>query len=295
MGAIIKATGTSTDPGIKSSIEHAVAAARDCIKNAAIDLEQIDLLINVGVYRDDNMVEPAMAALIQKGLGLGRDYVKYPTPKPTISFDVMNGACGLLNAVQVASGFLATGADYALIVSSDAHPSNRAVSGFPYAPLGAAMLLERGARDGAGFGRLHVRASDGDFVGVKGYLEIEKAKADGRNQITIDEQEGYKERLLDHVIAQVKEYVAAEGIALDKTLLVTSQPTPDFGARIAKRLDVPAQSAVHIPGIDLDPHSSALTLGYHRALATGQDKSFEQILFVAAGAGLTSACTLYRH
>jgi 3-oxoacyl-[acyl-carrier-protein] synthase-3 len=168
------------------------------------------------------------------------------------------------------------------------------VPGFPYAPLGAAMLLQRSEGDHRGFGRLHVRASDGDFVGVKGYLASAKAANEGRHRMTIDEDAGYKDRLLDHVTESVRDYVAAEKIALDRTLLVTSQPTPDFGARIAKRLDVAESAAVRITDVDDDPHSSALTLGYHRALTSAQHTAFDQILFVAAGAGLTSACALYR-
>ncbi len=150
MGTAIRATAVSTDPAVRSSIAHASAAAQECLERAGVTPAQVDLLINVGVFRDSNMAEPAMSALIQKEVGMNLDFVRDPSPKAGFSFDLMNGACGALNAVQVAGAFLETGsAEYVLVVSGDAHPSTAgtphpAGAEFPYATVGAAMLLERG-------------------------------------------------------------------------------------------------------------------------------------------------------
>ena len=70
MGAIIQATGISTDKTIKSSIEHASLAGNRCIEQSGVSRLDIGLVINVGIYRDQNMFEPGMAALIQKELGV---------------------------------------------------------------------------------------------------------------------------------------------------------------------------------------------------------------------------------
>ena len=77
MNTMIKATGISTNPDINSSIEHAIIAAKDCIASANIDMQEIDFLFNVGIYRDDNMNEPSMAALIQKGIGINIMHLRY--------------------------------------------------------------------------------------------------------------------------------------------------------------------------------------------------------------------------
>src|SRR5215207_9227112 len=109
MGTAIRATAVSTDPAVRSSIEHAAAAGRACLDNAGLYADQIDLLINTGVYRDANMAEPAMSALIQKHLGMNLDYVQHPTVTAGFSFDLMNGACGVVNAIQVGAAFLESG------------------------------------------------------------------------------------------------------------------------------------------------------------------------------------------
>src|SRR5512137_727990 len=52
----------------KGSIKLAVDAALGCLKEVDMPASDVDLLINTGIYRDDNIGEPAIAALIQQGI-----------------------------------------------------------------------------------------------------------------------------------------------------------------------------------------------------------------------------------
>jgi 3-oxoacyl-[acyl-carrier-protein] synthase-3 len=304
VGTAIRATAVSTDPALRGSIAHASAAASECLRRAAVGADQVDLLVNVGVYRDANMAEPAMSALIQKEVGMNLDFVRDPSPKAGFSFDLMNGACGALGAVQVAGAFLETGsAEYVLVVSGDAHPStggtpHPAGVEFPYATLGAAMLLERSlgsnGRDtdgrAGGFGQLHTTTATGS-PGLEGYIDLAVMNNAGRHQITVERDNDYVERLADLLTGSIREYAAAQDLELRRTLLVTSQPTPGFAAEIGGRLGADAVTATGIHG---DPHSSALILGYHQAVEAGLTAKYDQVLFAAAGSGLSSACTAYR-
>jgi 3-oxoacyl-[acyl-carrier-protein] synthase-3 len=298
MGTAIRATAISTDPGIRSSIAHSSAAANACILEAGVSTGQIDVLINAGVYRDSNMVEPAMAALIQKEVGMNLDYVKYPTPKAGFSFDLMNGACGVLNAIQVGSAFLDSGnADHVLVVSGDAHPDGdgRAPSAeYPYATVGAAMLLERVPDSDTGFGPVRTASSDNASPGTEGYLDLAGMGLGGRQQLTVETDADYEDRLVEFAAELAREYAEAEGVDLARTLLVTSQPTPGFAAAVAQRLGLAPEAAVTLDGVDGDPHSSAVTFAYHQAVTRGQAEQYSQLLFVAAGAGLSAACVVYR-
>lgn len=297
MGIVIKSTALSVDGSIGSSIAHAAMAAKECIRAAGIRTDEIDVLINVGIYRDGNLMEPAIAALIQKEIGLGLDYIKYPAAKAALSFDLMNGACGLLNAVQAAGGLLGSGMEYALVVSGDTHPSMKATPGFPYATIGAAMLLARSERDAAGFGPLSVAASDDDFVGIEGKVTCGIDDPTGRDRIEIVRHPAYAPRLLELMLRTARLYVTTEGINLDRTLLVTSQLTPTFGAEIAAGLDMNPASVAPLgkASAGADPHTSALTIAWHDAVLRGLDKMYDQTLFIAGGAGLSTACTVYRH
>jgi len=292
MGAVIKTTAIVNDRSIKSSISLAAAAGKAAIAKAGIAVHDVDLLINIGVYRDNNMVEPAMAALIQKEIGLNLDYLKQPVRKAAFGLDLMNGGCGIFNAMQVASSFLTSGsARYVLIVSSDIHPSTEDHADFPYVPVGGAMVLGVSERAGAGLGRLAVRESDSTSPAVAGYY---KCIADeGRRAITIVRDPGFAEHLLALATRNAREYIAAEKIDLSRTLLVTSQITADFGTRLAKQLDAPAH-AVAKTTIDGDPHTSAITAAFHAAAEAGQLAKFDQVLFVGAGSGPMAACAVYR-
>lgn len=295
MGVFIKATGTSTSRSVKSSVAHAAIAAKECIRAANIEVGDIDVLINVGVFRDDNMCEPSMAALVQKDIGLNPDYVKYPTKKPAFSFDVMNGACGALNAIQIASAALvAGGADHVLVVSSDAHPSNGDVAGFPYAAAGAAMLLARDDDEDRGFSRVATLDGPDGFVGTEAFLDHHTMGKEGRGALTVNRHPEYGHWLLDFAAASALAYAQDESLDLETLLLVTTRATPTFGADLAKKLMIPESHVATIPDFEGDPHSSAITMAYHAAVASGQAARFPRILFLAAGAGLTSACALYR-
>ncbi|MFE6848766.1 hypothetical protein [Streptomyces sp. NPDC057686] len=304
MGTLITASSLARSFG-GSSIEHASSAGLACLEKAGMSAADIDVLVNVGIYRDSNIVEPSIAALIQKRIGINRDYLNSPDRRAAFSFDLMNGACGMLNAVQAAGALLETGsARRVLIVSGDTHPSTdlskAATSSFPYASTGAALLLEHG-ESAVGFGRIHHRTRQGSH-GVNGYLPLRAAGSAGRSTIVVDRDHDVLDRMLDLAVDSVHGLVAAEdgvtrdavAAALRRTLLITSQPSPDFTARLAGRLGLPEGAAVTVRGVEGDPHTSALVHGYQQARHYGRLAGRDRILFLTVGAGLSSAAALYR-
>ncbi|MEJ8632524.1 3-oxoacyl-[acyl-carrier-protein] synthase III C-terminal domain-containing protein [Streptomyces sp. MS2.AVA.5] len=304
MATVITSTSISAADDTGSAIRHAASAGSACLQQAAVTPADVDVLINVGVYRDSNISEPSVAALIQKRIGMNLDYLHDPNPRAAFSFDLMNGACGVLNAVQAGGALLAAGsARRVLVVSADTHPSmdpaKAGTEAFPYASTGAALLLER-TDDARGFGRVHHRSLSGG-LGVNGYIPLAEAGSEGRNTITVEREDGVVERMLDLAVDSVQgcltaEYgtdVAGAHTALDRTLLITSQPSPDFAARLVKRLGLASDAAVTVHGLTGDPHTSALSHGLCQAQDAGRLAGHDRILFLAVGAGLTSAAALY--
>ena len=101
----------------------------------------VDLLVNAGVYRDRNLGEPALAAMIQEDIDANPED-PHAGSHGTFSFDVVNGSCGMLTALQIVDGFLQIDGrfDCALIVASDADPGHGMSEHFPFSPAGAAAL-----------------------------------------------------------------------------------------------------------------------------------------------------------
>ena len=111
-----------------------------CLRAADVPPNDVDVLLNAGIYRDRNLGEPALAALIQEDIGanLGDPPVG---GHGTFSFDVANGSAGVLTALQIADGLLATRiATWVLVVAGDANPGHRMARNFPFAPVAGALL-----------------------------------------------------------------------------------------------------------------------------------------------------------
>ncbi|MEU7991762.1 3-oxoacyl-ACP synthase III [Rothia amarae] len=87
----------------------AVAAAEKAIAAAGVSKDQIGLMINASVTRDN--FEPAVAVGIHDRLDL---------PRHALEFDITNACLGFVNAMTVASSMIDAGAiDYALIVAGE--------------------------------------------------------------------------------------------------------------------------------------------------------------------------------
>src|SRR6516164_7444108 len=135
-----------------SALHLAVTAAKDCLQRAGCDPDELDLVVNAGIYRDRNLGEPALAALIQDDIGANPED-PHAGAHGTFSFDIMNGSCGVLTALQIVDGFLRSHSiDCALIVASDANPGHGMSERFPFSPSGAALLCTW-TDDDHGFGR----------------------------------------------------------------------------------------------------------------------------------------------
>jgi len=296
MGIIIKATSIIEDVENQGSVELTVKAAKQCIASAGISMEDIGILINLGIYKEDNIGEPAMAALIQKQLRLNADPVKQsPAEKTTFCFDLLNGSCGFLNAMQVLGPIMKNDQiKYALIVSSDVHPSRNQVTDFPYSPYGAAVIVTHVSEENKGFKNIAIKTSKNDgYTGVFGYHDFLKCGKEGRHHVIVEIDDDYINRLQKFAVKTVKEYIDSEKIDLSNVKLISSEPVKDFGKDIAKMIGLNEDLVVKIHETHGDPHTAALSIGYHLALNQNKIKEGDKVLFVGASSGLTSACGLY--
>src|ERR1700739_84922 len=123
-----------------SALHLAVTAAKDCLPRAGCGPGGLDLVVSAGIYRDRNLGEPALAALIQDDIGATPED-PHAGAHGTFSFDIANGACGVLTALQIVDGFLRTRSIHrALVVASDANPGHGMSEHFPFSATGAALL-----------------------------------------------------------------------------------------------------------------------------------------------------------
>ncbi|WP_280430493.1 hypothetical protein [Nocardia brasiliensis] len=293
MATTIVAAATNTDLDTGSYFELATRAAMSCLEQADVSVDEVGMLVNTGVFRDDNISEPAVSALIQKRVGIGLEYE--PGRVPAFSFDLMHGSTGLLHAVTAAECFLSTGeVEYALILAGDTHPSRqRYVAGFPYTTGAAAVLLES-TPFAAGFGHLYTSRTDGD-VPPSAWVALGEAGANGRSAMRV--RHG-NEDPLTLAAAAVRACTAEEGIDSDdfatgRALLLTPAPALGFRARLAEILGLAPESLVGVPAEVGDPYSAAPVHAYLNAQESGVLAAAETVLFLAAD-DASAACLPYR-
>lgn len=295
MGTTILSTSI-VDKGIYSSIEFACRAGIDCVKRVGKSINDVDILINIGVYHDDNIMEPAMAPLIQKKLGMNPDPVNVKTGV-TFCFDLYNGACGFINALQVADSFLKTGrARHVLIVSGDTHPSQQKKDTFPFNPLGAAVLLGYDANAKKGFSHFHIKTSTNGKQGLVGGGDVINRGDSGRHFMMVTKEDGYEDALGTFITSAATEYIQTNGIDVNAIrFLISSQQTKGFACTLHKAIGMNGTSrCVDFYDTFGDVHTSTLPLGYHQLMGEGAVKEDDTILFAAVGSGLTAAYAMYR-
>ena len=294
MWAKILATAASKQPRGEGYCLPAVDAAQRCIERAGIDPREIDLLINVGIYRDQNICEPALATLIQQQLALNLAPHTTPDGHKTLSFDLLNGACGLLSAVQVARTLLATGsAPRALIVACDLHPTRAPDPTFPFAPTGAAMLLAPAPRQGQGFGSVVFSTAPDSLDAVRGFTDVLSCGNQGRNRVTVAIHKDFADRALLLCIRAVRGTIAAQKLNPRRLKLISTLPSLAYDQKLASALELDPAQVINFREAYGAVHTSAMILGYDLGVEQGAIEEHDPVLFVGVGSWITASVGLY--
>ena len=304
MGAIVEASAIATAhhrPFAPGALKLADVAARSCLERAGRTAGELDLLVNAGVYHDKFMNEPALASLVQEDIGANPDrppgagHGTVSAGHGTFSFDISNGACGLLTGIQVVDGMLASGTiALGMVVASDVDPEPGVSEGFGFPGVGGAVLLS--ADDSrAGFTAFQ-------FATFPEYAELFQSYLDwhadarrglhhGRNLLTVEVADSYFARALECAESTARELAAAQALDLGEVdLLVATASVPGFAEGLAARLGVSVER-VALPAEGL---ARAHTAAPAVALETARLDAARTALFVSAGAGITVAAALYR-
>lgn len=306
MGAFIRsvvarrARGGPLAPG---ALQLSEQVARECLDEGRRSAEELDLLVNAGLYKEKNLAEPAMAAIIQEDIGANPGHPPRADRHGTFSFDVMNGGCGVLSALHVVDGFVRGGtAQLGLIVAADTDPDPRTSHGYPFAPVGGALLLEHERGDGeiegfAGF-EFASFAEDAELFEVRVRFEPGAGGVFGHRghpALDVREDPRFAPRCVEHATTVSLRFLDRVGLLVkDVDLLIASGYPRRFDRELATTLGI---SPRHVP--ELPPElAGAHTAGPLAALATasrnGQLALARRVLFVTVGAGITVGVALYR-
>ncbi|HEY3451844.1 MAG TPA: 3-oxoacyl-[acyl-carrier-protein] synthase III C-terminal domain-containing protein [Myxococcales bacterium] len=270
------------------SIKHAVHAGKQCLKQSIYNPNDVRVLVNAGVHRDRHICEPAIAAYIQHGLDINVEF----QGRRTLAFDLLNGACGMLNAAQVVAALIEAGdAQVGMVVSSEANADANPDPSYLFPTSGAAALLDVSPLRNVGFGRFVFQTHEEhvDLFASTVSLAVKLGKLSIRRAIEIEEI------WLKHAGAAVDELLSTERLAKSEIdFVVPAQISPFFLQKLPERLGLPREKFVDLTANLADTHSTSTFLALHHLVSSGQATSGKRALLLAFGSGVTIGAATYR-
>ena len=303
MGARIESASALASHGLRgpNARRLADAAARTCLAQAGKQPSDADMLINVGIYREDNMCEPALAALVQEDIGANRTQSPAGT-HGTFSFDLINGTCGMINAIQIEAGLLRSGViRLGAIVASDVDPNLKDPGSAPFRPTGGALLL--GWDDSiAGFTDFSTETFPeyeelffSGLVWEKRRLRLVPWRARGQSHMVIHAKPGYQDRLVDCAEEATRRFLHRVGMGIDEIDLFVPAPiSPDFVDPLKARLGIPGDRVAYVAEDLAGAYTTGPIAALQAAIKSGRLGEARHTVMLAAGAGITVALALYR-
>jgi 3-oxoacyl-[acyl-carrier-protein] synthase-3 len=302
MGVVISSVATVRPDRVLGHGARRLAdrAARRCLDLGGATPDEVDLLVNAGVYRERGLGEPALAALIQEDV-----HANAGRPEEhehgTFSFDIDNGACGVLTAVHLIAGFLSSGAiDRGLVVTSDSAPGPTHTRWMPYDEAGGAMLLERDA-DVEGFSDVRLVTFPEYEHLLEGYWTWEPRRThrpggpDGRNRLVVQERPGFRVRAAECAVTVAGALLADNGLTGEDVDLLVATPEDGYADAVAAGLGIATTRTMHLGEQVNRMHTAQPVAAVAAAMRTGQWEDAHTVLFACAGSGITIAAALYRH
>lgn len=271
----------------RGSLARAVEAGRCCLAAARRRPAEVGLLVHTGVTRDHHVCEPANAAYVQHRLGINIEF----QGARTLSFDLGNGGCGMLDAAHVLCALLQEGAPRcAMITASEGNADWRAKGAPPCPDSGVAVLLELAPQPGTGFGSFA-------FLTRREYADLATtvvSLAEAHGRLRVHRDSGLEERWLKMAGPVVDDVLRRDGLGREQIdRVVTAQISPGFLARLPQAMGIPAERIADFSATLPDTLSTSLFLALEREWRQRPPVAGQRILLLAFGSGLTAAAATY--
>ena len=269
------------------SLKHATNAGRQCLKNSRYNPEDVRVLINTGVHRDQHVCEPAIACYVQRELDINIEF----QGRRTLAFDLLNGGCGMLNAAHVVQSLmLSNEIQVGLVVSSEANSDKEPDPEYTYPASGAALLLDISPRDHTGFGEF-VFHSHEEHSGL--YTSV-VSLGEKNGRIRIKRAAELEDVYLACARPLVDELLEKEGLSRDDIdLIVPAQISAGFVQRLPDMIGFSPDKVCDYTSEMADTLSTSTFLALHRLLESGRAFESKTLLLLSFGSGVTVGAATY--
>lgn len=268
-------------------------AANRCFEQSEFERKEIDLLMSVGTYRTEFVMEPAIAALAACRLSINEDRQPGDEHK-TLAFDLLSGPVGFLKSCYMMGELARAGQiEQGMVLASEVE-NNREV--MPDAILGleemaSAVVLSESLDETSGFLAFSFQDFIEDYGAKRTYASWNE---EGLCYLHIERDTDLRTRYMAAVQAAVPKFLNEQNIDRSEiALLLPPQISPDFVAGVADALEfLPEQTVSIAEGGNLA--TSSTPAAYLHAVESGLAKPGDLGLMINVGAGIQVACALYQ-
>jgi 3-oxoacyl-[acyl-carrier-protein] synthase III len=276
----------------RNAIAMLTAAARSTLAVSRYDRNEIDLTINAGVYRNEFLCEPAVAALVAGNL-LDDNLAPPPGTGGMLAFDLTNGSLGVLEACYVAANMIRSEKIHTALVLAAEIEVNRGPG--PQRSLGleetgSGLILDDSAHDGPGFGTFLFQS----FTRHSHSFTSHSAVTDGRTVLSFERSAGYEDACLTCIVEMVERLLHQEGLdRRDISVVLPPLPSRAFVLRLADKLGLPIDRMVYPPAGAKDLYTSSLAFALHEIGHHHRTRAGDIGLIIGVGSGIQVGCATY--
>jgi 3-oxoacyl-[acyl-carrier-protein] synthase-3 len=292
-----RARGGPLAPG---ALQLSDAVARACLDGANRRADELALLVSAGLYKNDHMAEPALSSIIQEDIGANPGHPSRRDRHGTFSFDVMNGGCSVMTALQLVDSFVGPGsAGLGMIVAADVDPEPRISRGFHFPPVGGAILLSH-SEGGEGFARFESHTFPEHGKLFESRLLFEPATGGlfgrrGRSVLEVSEDPRFAAVCVERATEVTGAFLGRTALRADEIdLLIASPYPPRFADEVARGVGIAPDRLPELAPEFASAHTAGPIAVLAAATESGRFARARNVLFVTAGAGITIAVALYR-
>lgn len=286
----IDAVGVSSATGPETARALATRAAALCIGSGSVDKRDIGIVLYAGVFRDDCVVEPAMATFVADGLRINDDPAE-PFDGGTFAYDVRDGDVGFLKACHISCVGIESGAtENAMVVTAEidtdvAHGST-ASEGMWH--TGSALLLTK-SDAGTGFGTFHFKTHPEYLDAATSYSPMTEG-----GRLHVHRLPGIEDVYLELISDAVAEFIDIADFRLDDIdVVIAPQISSHFLAALAARLNVSRSVVIDVVDGGSDLHTSSIPAAIQYCREKSVVSRGQVGLLIAAGAGVQIGCATY--
>ncbi len=292
MGTIIKSVAIAKPFFQKGILALISRAAKRCLKNGGLCIQDVGMLINSGIYTETHMKEPALATLIHNRLNSRFCIKKFfgKEMKNTFSFDLHKGGGGVHAAIQVIDGFIQSGEiEQGLVVAGDTKPVTGPSENYNYSSRAGAILLSKGDEN-EGFIKFRTETFP-EFIND---LESSTNWDTGSFRFLINQKSNYLKNCIECADKSIHQFFNEENLKWSEiNLVITSQSPKGFGKELEQKLGL-KNKLIQIKG-NGEIYSAGIIFSLNKVFHNQKFKEAKNILFVTVGAGITVSLSLYRN